>query len=178
MEKIYSVKNRSASTVVYTIQDTGVRREFLPGETKKIGFDELEKLSFQSGGRTLIANFLQVQESELNKQLNIETEEEYFMTENEVIDLIRTGTIEQFLDALDFAPLGIIELIKKFAIEIPMTDMNKIEALKGKTGFDVAKALAMKKAEASEEGSPEETVIKPKRRSNVTYKKIVTTENN
>jgi len=57
-DKIYNVKNRSASTVVVRIPELGIRKEFAPGETMRMSFDELEKLSYQSGGRELMANFL------------------------------------------------------------------------------------------------------------------------
>jgi hypothetical protein len=45
------------------------------------------------------------------------------------------------LDALDFAPVGVIDLIKKFSVQLPLNDMNKRKALYEKTGFDVTKAL-------------------------------------
>jgi hypothetical protein len=48
------VKNRSFSRVGYTIPEDGIRREFAPGESKKIRYSELEKLSFQSGGVALM----------------------------------------------------------------------------------------------------------------------------
>lgn len=57
-KKIYNVKNRSASVVVCRIPELGVRKEFAPGETMKMTFEELEKLSYQAGGRELMANFL------------------------------------------------------------------------------------------------------------------------
>jgi hypothetical protein len=44
--KNYQIKNRSASMVVYKIPDLGIRREFAPGEIKKIKFNELEALSY------------------------------------------------------------------------------------------------------------------------------------
>ena len=44
-------------------------------------FEELEKLSFQPGGRELMANFLQVMEDEVNNELNIPREAEYYMSE-------------------------------------------------------------------------------------------------
>ena len=47
----YNVKNRSSSVVVYRIPETNLRREFAPGEVKAIPFGELEKLTFQEGGR-------------------------------------------------------------------------------------------------------------------------------
>ena len=39
--KLYEVKNRSSSVVVYNIADDGIRREFAPGEIKKITFEEI-----------------------------------------------------------------------------------------------------------------------------------------
>jgi hypothetical protein len=58
MDKMYNVKNRSSSRVVYRIPDLGIRREFMPGEVKKISYEELEKLSYRPGGENLIANYL------------------------------------------------------------------------------------------------------------------------
>ena len=46
-ETKFNVKNRSASTVVYKIPESNLRREFAPGETKQIPFGELEKLTYQ-----------------------------------------------------------------------------------------------------------------------------------
>jgi hypothetical protein len=43
---MYNVKNRSTSMVVYRIPEDGIRREFAPGETTRINFRELEKLSY------------------------------------------------------------------------------------------------------------------------------------
>ncbi len=148
---IYSVKNRSASMVVYTIPENNIRREFMPGETKKVSKEELDQLSFQPGGRELMAGFLQIQSDEALKDLNIPVEPEYYMSEQEVIDLIKTGEYDAFLDCLDFAPTGVMDLIKRFSIEIPMTDTRKIQALKDKTGFDVAKALEMQRLDKEDD---------------------------
>ena len=63
-DKVFNVKNRSAGIVVYRIPEDGIRREFAPGETKRIAYSELEKLSYQSGGTQLIAQYLQVQSDE------------------------------------------------------------------------------------------------------------------
>jgi hypothetical protein len=54
----YNVKNRSASTIVYKIPEDNLRRRFTPGETKRISYDELLKLSYQPGGKEMMANFL------------------------------------------------------------------------------------------------------------------------
>lgn len=147
----YNVKNRSASMVVYTIPEDGIRREFMPGESKKISKEELDKLSFQPGGREIMAGFLQIQSEEAIADLNIPAEPEYFMNEQQIADLITKGSLDEFLDCLDFAPTGVMDLVKKFAVGIPMTDTQKIAALKDKTGFDVAKALEMKAAEEADD---------------------------
>lgn len=150
----YNVKNRSASKVVYRIPEANIRREFAPGETKRLPFQELEQLTYQAGGRELLENFLQVTEEKGIEKLNLHAEAEYFMSEQQVIDLLKTGSYEAFLDCLDFAPIGVIDLIKKFAVELPLTDTQKIEAIKEKTGYDVTKALEIIKAANTPDDAP------------------------
>lgn len=155
-EDMFNVKNRSTSVVVYRIPESNLRREWAPGEVKRIPFGELEKLTYQPGGRELIANFLQIMENEVTDDLNIHREPEYNMSEDQVRDLILNGSIDAFLDALDFAPLGVIDLIKTMSVQLPITDMAKREALKAKTGFDVDKAIENDRA--SKEDNKKETI--------------------
>lgn len=151
---IYNVLNRSSSMVGYTIPELNIRREFQPGETKKIKFSELEQLTYQPGGTTLIQDYFLIREQEVTDALNIQTEIEYYMNEDNVRDLILKGSLDQFLDCLDFAPEGVLEMIKKLAIELPMNDVEKREALKKKTGLDVDSAIKNKMAEMVDEGAP------------------------
>ena len=165
-ETMYNVKNRSSSMVVYRIPETNLRREFAPGETKRIPFGELEKLTYQSGGRELLENFLQILEEEVTTNLNVHRELEYHMSEAQIRDLLLTGSLDAFLDALDFAPIGVIDLIKSLSVSLPITDFKKREALLKKTGFDVDKAIANDKAskESDEPSSILEDVSPNKRR--------------
>lgn len=151
--RMYTVKNRSVGMVVYNIREDNIRREFSPGETKKISFAELEKLSFQPGGRNLMQNYLQIKEADATENLGIKRELEYDMSEQDVIKLIQVGSLDEFLDCLDFAPTGIIDLIKHLAIQLPMTDINKCNALKDKTGYDVLAALKHLEQEKLDETS-------------------------
>ena len=176
----YKVKNRSASMVIYKIPEKNIRREWQPGETKKIAFSELEQLTYQPGGRELIANFLQILEEEVTDNLGVNPQPEYYMTEEQVIDLILNGSLEAFLDALDFAPIGVQDLIKKYSVSLPITDINKREALKAKTGFDVDKAIANEKADKEPEvakenkitSTPTGTPAAPGRRTTTNYKVV------
>lgn len=141
MSQLCNVKNRGAGFVTYRIPDEGIRRSFAPGETKTVTYEELEKLTFQPGGMEILSNFLQVQDAEVIQKFNMKVEPEYHMNEQDVAKLIKTGSLDAFLDALDFAPVAVLDLIKKLSVDIPLTDMDKRRALKAKTGFDVDAAL-------------------------------------
>lgn len=140
-DTMYNVKNRSSSVVVYRIPELNLRREFAPGETKKITFGELEKLTYQAGGRELLENFLQIIDEAVTSNLNVHREVEYDMSEAQIRELLVSGSLDAFLDALDFAPIGVIDLIKTLSVKLPLTDLNKRRALKEKTGFDVDRAI-------------------------------------
>lgn len=138
---MYNVKNRSAGRVVYTISETGVRREFSPGEVKVISTQELEQLSYQPGGREIMSQFLQIQNQEAVDSLGIAAEPEYYMSESQIKELILTGSLDEFLDCLDFAPIGTLDLLKSYAVSLPITDYEKRKAMKAKLNFDVDKAI-------------------------------------
>lgn len=151
-DTMYNVKNRSSGVVVYRIPESNLRREFAPGETKRIPFGELEKLTYQQGGRTMLEQFLQIIDEAVTSDLNVHREIEYDMSEGQIRDLLLTGSLDAFLDALDFAPMGVIDLIKSLAVKLPLTDLNKRKALKDKTGFDVDKALIHLEEEKEDDG--------------------------
>lgn len=152
--KILKVKNRSASLAVYSIPEINIRREFAPGETKNITYGELEKLSYQPGGRAIMQNFLQIIDPEATGDLGINREPEYDLSEQQIIDLMTKGSLDAFLDCLDFAPVGVIDLIKKFSVSLPLNDIDKRDALKKKTGFDVTVALANMQKEKEDMETP------------------------
>lgn len=183
---MYNVKNRSSSIVVYRIPETNLRREFQPGEVKRLTFDEMEKLTYQPGGRELLENFLQIMEEEVTSNLSVKRDIEYDMDETQIRELLAHGSLDAFLDALDFAPIGVIDLIKSIAVALPLTDLNKRKALRDKTGFDVDKALVHIEEERQAEAAPVETVAQtrrvqpaeapsdqPTRRTKTSYKVVV-----
>ena len=162
MSDICNVKNRSGSHVVYSIPEIGVRRSFAPGEVKKITFEELEKLTYQAGGMEILSRFLQIQDDKVISSFGMRVEPEYHMNEQQVAQLIAHGSLDEFLDALDFAPDGVIDLIKRMSISLPLTDYNKMKALKDKTGLDVEAALKNIRAEKEDEATIDDST--PQRR--------------
>ena len=83
--------------------------------------------------------------------INVSKENEYIkfevenssdhLSEDEIKDLILNGSLDAFLDCLDFAPVGVLDLIKKMAVTLPCNDIAKRRAIKDKLGFDVNKAI-------------------------------------
>ena len=79
---------------------------------------------------------------------------------------MESGSLDEFLDMLDFAPMGVMDLIKTFAVSLPLNDIQKRRALKEKTGFDVNAALTHVEEEKQEdaengvaaEGAPQRRV--------------------
>lgn len=154
------VRNRSTGTVVYSVPDFNVRREFAPGEIKEIPQKELAALIQRPGGKNILIKYLQVNREDI-KTLDIaRLEPEYFYSGEDVRRIMTLGSQDEFLDMLDFAPAGVINMIKDYAIKLPLSDLRKIEALRKKTGFDTTRALENIKNENGEV----EIVEAPKRR--------------
>lgn len=135
------VRNRCTGTVVYSVPDLNIRRDFAPGEIKEIPKNELEALLQKPGGKAILMKYLQVSKEDIENLDVIQPEQEYFYSDEDVKKIMKYGSQDEFLDMLDFAPTGVIDMIKDYAVKLPLTDLFKIEALKKKTGFDSAKAL-------------------------------------
>ena len=61
------------------------------------------------------------------------------------------GTLDEFLDMLDFSPEAVREIIKSLAVKLELNDVRKREAILNKTGFDVTRALENLRAEKEAE---------------------------
>ena len=164
-DKVYLVTNRSASRVHYTLPELGIKsRDFQPGETKKLKYGELEALSYIPGGIELIRDYLLIQPGEARNEIVGQVEPEYNMTEKEVRELITSGSLDEWLDCLDFAPEGVLDLIKTLSIEMPLTDTRKMDAFKKKTGTDLGRMIQIRNEEKAEEAAAQSAPETPHRR--------------
>ena len=151
-KKVYLVTNRSAGRVFYSVPDLNIKsREFQPGETKRLPYEELERLSQLPGGMSLIRDYLQIKADEAREELIGKVEPEYNMTEAEVKELILHGTMDEWLDCLDFAPEGVIDLIKSLSVDLPLTDTRKMQAFKEKKNIDLERMIRSRQEERAEE---------------------------
>lgn len=138
------VYNKSAGRAVYKLPELGVRRMFYPGEHKEISVSELEKLVQTPGGRKLIYNYLLIDDKEIIEYLiNGKVEPEYWLKEKDIDSWMQSCSLDEFKDALDFAPDGTKDLIKAHAVSLPLNDISKRDAIEKQLGFNVTKALEL-----------------------------------
>lgn len=151
------VRNRNNGETVYIIPEKNIIRDFAPGESKKISLEELKALQWVPGGSYTLDNLLIVESEEALEELNMNVEPEYFYTEDKIRELL-TGldNMDSFLDFLDFATDGAIELAKQIAVKERIPDSRKREALSKKTGFNIDSAINVDKImEEEDEKKPE-----------------------
>lgn len=143
--KKVKVTNRNNGAVGYIIPEmNNLQRQFAPGVTKEISFEELQNLYWLKGGRVLIENYLIIQDPEVLKELQIEVEPEYFYSDKDIQRVMETGTLDEFLDMLDYANKGVLESIKTLAVDLPLNDVAKRQAILDKLGFNVDNAIEVK----------------------------------
>lgn len=157
---LVKVQNRDNGSVGYTIPDlNNLHRTYQPNETKSITMDELRKLSYVPGGMEILRNYLVILDDEAREEILSDVEPEYYLTKDGVKKLLLEGTLDALLDCLDFAPSGVVDLVKDVAVEIELNDVKKRDAILNKTGFNVTNAININK-----ETTDEAEKVKPVRR--------------
>ena len=162
------VQNRDNGSVGYTIPDlNNLHRTYQPNETKNITMDELRKLSYIPGGMEILRNYLVILDDEAREEILSDVEPEYYLTKDGVKDLLINGSIDALLDCLDFAPVGVIDLVKEVAVEIELNDVKKRDAILDKTGFNVTNAININKdtTEETEKVKPVRRVGQPEEKA-------------
>jgi hypothetical protein len=124
------VWNRAAGEVFYTIPDLRVRREWAKsGDSQPVSLEELSALKFAPGGTKLLEKYLLIKDQDACEFLELPTDPEYFYDENAIKVLLKEGSMDQLLDCLEFAPKGVIDLMKKIAIDTKLDSSEKRKAI-------------------------------------------------
>ena len=150
---IINVTNRSRGSVGYTIPDMGnLQRKFAYGETKQITAEEVRKLDWTPGGHILLRDYLIIDNKELVAELLHEVEPEYNYTEDKIKDiLLGNNNMDEFMDCLDFAPEGVINLMKDLAVKLEIPDVRKRQAISERTGTSVDNAIKINQLSKTED---------------------------
>jgi len=144
-DTLVKVTNKYNGTVGYDVPDTNIHRNFFPNETKEVTYDELERVYYAPGGAIILKEYLEIKNEEvINSLFYNKPEPEYHYTKQDVKQILETGPLDQFLDLLDFAPEAIKEMVKDIAVDLPLNDVAKRQAIAEKLGFDVTKAIEIK----------------------------------
>lgn len=185
------VENRANAIVCYRVPESKVIRRFVPREVKEIEMGELRQAIQIPGTRRLIESDLIIHNREAVNELLPNAEPEYFYNKEDVNFLLEQGTLDQLKDALDFAPDGVIDLIKEQAVKTELNDMRKREAILEATHFNVTKAIEIRHQSQEDKpvveakvrrsapiGEIEETVSEaPVRRASAPKYKVITKDN-
>lgn len=155
------VTNRNSGTTTYLLGN-GQRRTFAVNESKNIDIEELKEVSALPGGEYLLKNYLIIDDKSALDFLNIQPEPEYFYTDVEIKKLLLEGSLDQLEDCLTFAPNGVIDLIKKIAIDLKLPDTRKRDMILLKTGFSVDNAIRINDILDTEEAPVEKEEVKRK----------------
>ena len=135
------VENRGNSIVGYRVPESNVIRRFVANEIKEIPMGELRQAVQIPGTRRTIVNNLIIHDKSAVEELLPEVEPEYFYTVKDIDFLLERGTLDQLKDALDFAPKGVIDMIKDRAVTNELNDVRKREAILESTNFNVTGAI-------------------------------------
>jgi hypothetical protein len=147
-----------AGRAAYALNDPAVSRRWNPGELKILTFHELYQLSNAPGGKFLLTNRLQIRDNKVREALQLPLDPEYLYTEEDARRLVKTGTKEQVLDALEFGPTGLASMIKHFAI-LEVDSLDKMEF------FNTLFRMNIKNIREANSDQPKETTNTPKRRA-------------
>lgn len=162
LRKIF-VTNRSRGTVVYRIPHLRVERIWKkPGDVLQIPIDELIEVTMIPGGKRILEQYLMISDQEVLDLIFVDgIVPEYRYGPKEIEYLLYTGTNEEFLDTLDYAPKGVLDLILAMSIKKLPDTVVKVEAINKK--FNVNLQAIRSNATPEEEHLIEE--IKTQRRT-------------
>ena len=158
------VTNRNNGITGYTL-NSGMERIFNINETKKIPLEELQEVEAMPGGEYLLRNYLMIKDKTALDYLNVEPEPEYFYTENEIKELLLNGSLDQLEDCLNFAPQGVLDILKDKAVSLEIPDMRKRDLISKKLGFNIDNAIKIEKAFKEDSTLNNKETTTPERKS-------------
>lgn len=167
------VVNRKQGGLTVIIPDLNVRKRFAKtGAFSTMTVGELEALKVTPGGERVLKEYLKIEDAEVaNHILDGQVEAEYNYGEKEIDFLLYKATTEQLLDALDFAPEGVLEIIRAKAIEEWPNTTAKLVAINEKFSISLEKIKMLqldiikeeKEVKSARRSNPVDIEVQPKR---------------
>lgn len=170
LKKKIKVWNRSRAHLTYTVSDMRIKRSFTPmgthGDMLLVPVEEVQALMYEPGGRTMLSDYLLIKDQEVCEFLGLTVEPEYYYETEQVKELLKNGTIEQLQDCLEFAPAGVIDLIKKYAVEDEIDSHVKRDIIGKALNLSIDSMIRNNRLSISEnDGDETEVEVTSKRRA-------------
>ena len=168
------VRNRTQGSVSYKLDSRLTARSWQKeGTVLYPTLEELKEVMMIPGGAYLLKNCLVIEDPEARLEvLGAEPEPEYLYGEKEIKTLLYEAEDEALLDCLDYAPQGVLELVRQYAIEKLPNSMAKIQAINEKFNINLTHMADLVK---DLEGEPAEPVRELKRRTTPLQTQAITT---
>lgn len=157
------VKNRTKGMVGYKIDTLRVYRHWdKTGDILYISIDELIELSTLPGGLKLLEKYLLIEDEEaVSIVFGREMEPEYNYTEKEIDFLLYKAEDNQLFDCLDYAPEGVLRIIRSKSVDKIPNTTAKVEAINKRLNIN----LSMIRINAEDAASELVEEVETKRRS-------------
>ena len=140
MSRKVTVKNRTKGMVGYKIDTLRVYRHWdKTGDVLFITIDELIELSTLPGGLKLLEKYLLIEDEEaIMAVFGREMEPEYKYTEKEIEFLLYKAEDDQLFDCLDYAPEGVLRIIRSKSIDRIPNTTAKVEAINKRLNINLS----------------------------------------
>lgn len=140
------VENLSDTQIGYVLSN-GKTVRFQPHMSMPVTAGELRQLSYQRGGLYLLQNYLRICNKDLAEEFGVSEDSydhEYAWSQKDIDDCLLNKDINVLLDALDFAPQGIVDTLRQRAVELEIPDTRKLKAIGDKVGVDLQAVIKNK----------------------------------
>lgn len=118
-----------------------------PDSRRKVTLGELKDLVYSSGGFELLKECLLIKDIDVRIELGLPIEKEHILDDNDIVQLLKNGTAEDLENVLSKTNSGIREKTSAIAIELEISDLNKLEIIERYTGVDVLAQIKEKREE-------------------------------
>ena len=163
-EKKVKVWNRSSGSIFYKIDSLRITRDWpKSGDVLEIPLSELKELQYTPGGMKLMEKYMLIKDQDVCRELGLPEDPEYFYDEKDILELLNNGTEDQLLDCLEFAPYGVLTLLKDIAVKTNLDSSQKRKAISKRLNVDIDSMI--KNNNLSTNLVEEDVEVQQKRRS-------------
>jgi len=145
--QLVNVINNTNGVVGYYSEYNRIQRRWdKPNSVKKIALEELRELVNSAGGIELLENHLLIKDPQVREELGLPLEKSFMLEEKDIKDLLKKS-VSALKDTLLNTSESIKEKIAHIAVEMKLSDLEKLELIKEHTGIDALTLIQDKKEE-------------------------------